>query len=126
MITKEITLCGKPVTLAYCFATEISYKILSDEDIHTFLQEAVNAINEKRMPDIRRSIYLLLAAMNAYYESKDKKTPITDKQLMYEVTPENMGTAIGTVIGLWLEFNHIPSDEPEDKPATDEDKGKNA
>jgi hypothetical protein len=126
MITKEITLCGKPVTLAYCFATEISYKILSDEDIHTFLQEAVNAINEKRMPDIRRSIYLLLAAMNAYYESNGKKTPITDKQLMYEVSPEEMGTAIGTIIGLWLEFNHIPSDEPEDKPATDEEKEKNA
>jgi hypothetical protein len=126
MITKEITILGKPVTLAYCFATEISYKILADEDIHTFLQEAVNAINEKRMPDIRRSSYLLLAAMNAYYESKGKKTPITDKQLMYEVSPEEMGTAIGTVIGLWLEFNHIPSDEPEDKPATDEDKGKNA
>ena len=126
MITKDITLCGKQVTLAYCFATEISYKILSDEDIHSFLQEAVNAINEKRMPDIRRSIYLILAAMNAYYESKGKKTPITDKQLMYEVSPDDMGTAIGTIIGLWLEFNHIPKDEPEDKPSSDEDKEKNA
>ena len=29
MIKKEVTLCGKQVTLAYCFATEIGYKILA-------------------------------------------------------------------------------------------------
>ena len=28
MITKEITLCGRQVTLAYCFATEIAFRDL--------------------------------------------------------------------------------------------------
>ena len=33
MITREVTLCGKQVTLAYCYATEIAYKDLTNEDI---------------------------------------------------------------------------------------------
>ena len=46
--------------------------------------------------------------------------------MLFDVTRIVMGTAIGTIIGLWLEFNHIPKDEPEDKPSSDEDKEKNA
>ena len=117
MITKEITLCGKQVTLAYCFATEISYKILSDEDVTDFITEAAVAIQDKkRMPDIRKSIFLVLASMQSYYESKDEQAPITDKQLMYDSTQEELGTALGVVIGLRTNFYHIPKSEPEDKP----------
>ena len=116
MITKEITLCGKQVTLAYCFATEISYKILSDEDVTDFITEAAVAIQDKkRMPDIRKSIFLVLASMQSYYESKDEQAPITDKQLMYDSTQEELGTALGVVIGLRTNFYHIPKGEPEDK-----------
>ena len=117
MITKEITLCGKQVTLAYCFATEISYKILSDEDVTDFITEVAVAIQDKkRMPDIRKSIFLVLASMQSYYESKDEQAPITDKQLMYDSTQEELGTALGVVIGLRTNFYHIPKDEPDDKP----------
>lgn len=117
MITKEITLCRKQVTLAYCFATEISYKILSDEDITDFIAEAATAIQDKdRMPDIRKTIFLVLASMQSYYESKDEQAPITDKQLMYDSTPKELCTALGVVIGLRTNFHHIPKDEPEDKP----------
>ena len=61
MITKEITICGKQVTLADCYATEISYKILSDEDIIGFSQEIVEKIQHEQMPDIKKTIYLILA-----------------------------------------------------------------
>ena len=116
MITKEITLCGKQVTLAYCYATEISYKILSDEDITDFIAEAATVIQDKnRMPDIRKSIFLVLASMQSYYESKDEQAPVTDKQLMYDSTSEELGTALGVVIGLRTNFYHIPKGEPEDK-----------
>lgn len=116
MITKEITLCGKQVKLAYCYATEISYNILSDEDITDFITEAVVAVQDKnRMPDIRKSIFLVLASMQSYYESKDEQAPITDKQLMYDSTSEELGAAIGVVIGLRTNFYHIPKGEPEDK-----------
>lgn len=120
MITKEITLCGKQVMLAYCYATEISYKILSDEDIIYFGKEIAEKIQHEQMPDIRKTIYLILASMQSYYESKGEKSPITDKELMYECTPQEIGQALGTVLGLRGQFYHIPAGEPEDK----EPKGK--
>ena len=117
MITKEITICGKQVTLAYCYATEISYKILSDEDIISFSQEIVEKIQHEQMPDIKKTIFLILASMQSYCESKGEQCPITDKELMYECTPQEIGKALGTVIALRSEFYHVPSDEPKDKPA---------
>lgn len=117
MITKEIKLCGKQVMLAYCYATEISYKILSDEDIIDFGQEVVEKIQHEQMPDIRKTIFLIIASMQSYYESKGEESPITDKDLMYECTPQEIGVALGTIIGLRSQFYHVPSDEPEDKLA---------
>ena len=115
MLTKEITICGKPVTLAYCYATEISYKILSDEDIIDFGQEIAEKIKHEQMPDIRRTIYLILASMSSYYESRDEKAPVTDKDLMNEATPQEVGLALGTIIGLRAQFYHLPSEEPVDE-----------
>jgi hypothetical protein len=117
MITKEITILGKQVTLAYCYATEISYKILSDEDIINFSQEIVEKIQHEQMPDIRKTIFLILASLQSYYESKGEESPIKDKELMYECTPQEIGTALGTILKLRTQFYHVPSDEPKDKPA---------
>jgi hypothetical protein len=125
MITKEITICSKKVMLAYCYATEISYKILSDEDIIDFGQEVIEKIQHEQMPDIRKTIFLILASMNAYYESKGEKAPVSDKELMYECTPQEIGQALGVIIGLRSQFYHVPTDEPQDKPAEGK-KGKNA
>ena len=118
MITKEITIGGKPVTLAYCYATEFSYKLLSDEDINIFMQEVYECMNDdiQRMPDIRKTIFLILAAVSAYYESRGEELPIDDKTLMYECKPEELGTALGVVLGLRGQFYAVPSGEPEDKP----------
>lgn len=118
MIQKEITLLGKQVTLAYCYATEISYKILTDEDIIDFGQEIAEKIQHQQMPDIRKSIFLIIASMQSYYESKEGKAPIDDKELLYESTPQEIGQALGTVIGLRSKFYQIPSGEPEDKKPT--------
>ena len=51
---------------------------------------------------------------------KGEELPIDDKALMYECSPEEMGTALGVVLGLRGQFYAVPSDEPEDK----EPKGK--
>lgn len=129
MITKEITLAGKPVTLGYCYATEIAYKDLSGEDITTILQETLAAVNDQppRMPDGKRSIYLVLAAVMAYYQSKDEESaPIKDTDLMNDATPLELGTAIGAIITMRSQFYSIPNGEPEDKPAKGKGKkGKN-
>lgn len=127
MITKEITLCGKQVMLAYCYATEISYKILSDEDIISFGKEIAEKIQHEQMPDIRKTIYLILASMQSYYDSlpagqngQKPQPPVTDQDLMYHCTPQDLGVALGTILGLRSQFYHLPSDEPEEK----EPKGK--
>lgn len=126
MKQKEITLFGKQVTLGYCYATEISYKTLTDEDITDFVQHAFESLQNKQMPDTRKSIFFILASIISYYESRDEKSPVTDKQLMYELSPTDMGTAIGTILNLRGEFYHVPSDEPKEKPTEGEQQEKNA
>ncbi len=113
------------VILGYCFATEISYKILAEEDIHDFIKEAIECIQDNRMPDTRKSISLILAAMQAYYESIGKKAPLTDKDLMYHMTAAEMGTAVGTIIGLYMDANRTPQGEAEEKKEAEEADPKN-
>lgn len=127
MIHEEITLAGKPVTMGYCYATEIAYKDMSGEDIAAIINETIAAINAKpaRMPDAKRSIYLVLAAVMAYYQSKDEDAPIKDTDLMNDITPLELATALGTVVSLWSQFYNIPKGEPAEKPAKGKGKAKN-
>ena len=132
MITKEITLCGKVVTLAYCYATEIAYKDLSDENIADYIKESITCIQQETDPDVKHTIYAILACMLAYYQSQCKEAPLTDTDLMNDAKPAELGTAIFTIIGLRMDFYRIPKGEPEEKPVSDgspagnkEDKGKN-
>lgn len=127
MITKEITLCGKQVTLAYCYATEIAYKDLSDENISDYIQEAVNCIQQKlNDPDTKRTIFAILACMLAYYQSKGEDAPLKDSDLMNEADPMEIGNAIITIVGMRMDFYHIPKGEPKDpEPKTEEEHKKN-
>ena len=127
MIHEEITLAGKPVTMGYCYATEIAYKDMSGEDIAAIIQETIACVNAQpaRMPDTKRSIYLVLAAVMAYYQSKDEDAPIKDTDLMNDITPLELATALGTVVSLWSQFYNIPKGEPADKPAKGRGKAKN-
>ena len=117
MTTKTITIAGKEVTLAYCYATEIGYKLLSDEDITAYMADALEALKESRMPDTRKTVYLVIAAIIAYSEWQEEKPAVTDRDLMYKATPQELGTALGTIIQLRADFYKVPSDEPkEDQP----------
>ena len=112
---------GKDVTMAYCYATEISYNILTNDEVNDFVTQAVQAVNEKRTPDTRKSIYLIVASITSYYESIGQKAPVTDKQLIYEAAPEEIGTALGTVLSLYMDFYHLSATEV--KNAKKEKKG---
>lgn len=114
MKSKTITIQGKDVTLGYCHATEIGFKLLSDEDVNVFMAEAVQCMKEEKMPDIRKTIYFIIAAINAYCEWKGVQPAITDRDLMYESTPIEIGTAFGTILSLRSEFYAMPSGEPVD------------
>ena len=122
MITKEITIAGKQVTLAYCYATEIAFTDLSGEDITDFMQEAFTRINDQRMPPVKKTIYAIIACMMAYYNSIDKDAPIKDTDLMNDTTPEELGKALGTVIAIRTDFYKIPTGE-EDKKKPEEQEG---
>ena len=125
MITKEITLCSKQVTLAYCYATEIAYKDLSDEDMFDYAQAAVEAIQAQRDPDIKKTILAIIACMMAYYEDADK-APVKDSDIMKEATPVELGTAMLTILSMRNDFYHVPKGEPEDKPQDGDANPKNA
>lgn len=123
MIQKEINIMGKQVTLAYCYGTEISYKLLADEECTDFIVEVLKCLQENRMPDSRKAIYLIMSAMTAFYESQSQKNPIEDKELIFHASPEDIGLAIGTIAALYIEFYKIPVGEPEDeKPAEESEK----
>ena len=124
MITKEITICGKQVTLAYCYATEIAYKDLSDEDMFDYAQHAVEAIQAQRDPDIKKTILAIIACMMAYYEDADK-APVKDTDIMKTATPVELGTAMLTILSMRSEFYHT-NDEPEEKTDGEGTTGKNA
>lgn len=115
MTTKTITIAGKEVTLAYCYATEIGYKLLSDEDINVYTAEALDLLEQNTMPDTKKTIYALIAAINAYSEWKGEQPAITDRDLMYEATPLEIGTAFGTFLQLRADFYKVPEGEPKDE-----------
>ena len=124
MIQKEITICGKQVTLAYCFGTEISYKLLAEQECTDFVREVLAGLAQEtpKMPDTRKSIYLIMSAMTAYYESNGEKNPIEDKELIFHATPDDIGLAVGTIARMYIDFYKIPIGEPEDKkPANAEE-----
>ena len=125
MITKEITICSKQVTLAYCYATEIAYKDLSNEDMLDYAKHAVEAIQAQRDPDIKRTIFTILACMMAFYEDADK-APVKDSDIMKDATPVEIGTAMLTILSIRNEFYHVPKGEPEEKPEKGTGRRKNA
>lgn len=115
MTTKTITIAGKEITLAYCYATEIGYKLLSDENINDYMVEAIDSLKGKRMPDTRKTVYVVIAAINAYSEWQEEKPAVSDRDLMYKATPRELGTALGTILQLRADFYKVPEGEPKDE-----------
>lgn len=128
MIKKELTIAGKQVTLAYCYATEIAYKEITGEEIVTIFQEIAQSFNEKKKdPDMKRSIMLIAAAIMAYDQSKgpDEEPQMKVNELMCNISPTEWILALTTILTMRAEFYGIPLGEPEDKPAKGGKKKKN-
>ena len=119
MITKEITIVGKQATLAYCFATEVGYKYLSDQDITDFFYEAAAAVKSNRMPDTHKTLLLICASITSFYESKGEKAPVTDKDIMYCASPEELADALRAITDLRAQFYRVPAGEPEGNQGSD-------
>lgn len=124
MNTKKIKIAGKEVNLAYCFATEVNFKLLADTEINDFIVEMAEAITAEpqRLPDIRKSIFLIIASAQSYYNAQNEELKIIDKDILFEAKPIELGTAIGTILALRNEFYTTPSDEPKPKKRKGEEK----
>ena len=116
MKQKTINIVGRDVTLAYCYATEICYKELSGQDITDFMPEVLEAIQHDRLPDVKKTIYMVLASILAYYQAKGEEPPVKDTDLMNEISPVELGTAFGTVLNLRQQFYQLPAGETEVVP----------
>ena len=103
------------VMLGYCFATEILFNEMAGEEVGTFVKEAISQISEGKMPDRKKSMILIQAAMEAYYESVGKKAPITEKDLKDSHHSDEFGTAIGTILGMYIKMNTSPAGESDKK-----------
>ncbi|WP_288279591.1 hypothetical protein [uncultured Prevotella sp.] len=103
------------VMLGYCFATEILFNEMAGEEVGTFVKEAISQISEGKMPDRKKSMILIQAAMEAYYESVGKKAPITEKDLKDSHHSDEFGTAIGTILGMYIKMNTSPAGENVEK-----------
>jgi hypothetical protein len=125
MITKEITLCSRQVNIGYCYATEIAYKDLADENITDYIKEAIDCIQQQRDPDPKKTILAIIACMMAYYNSRDEEAPLKSEDLMNEAKPAEIGMAIITIVNMRAEFYRVPKGEPEDTtPSGKKGKGK--
>ena len=114
------------MTLAYCYATEIAYKELSNEDIIAIVKEIAESFTKKdKDPDTKKCINLIAASIISYYESEKQESPIEVTDLMYKVSPTDMVLALTTILTMRAEFYGIPLGEPEEKPAKGGKKKKN-
>lgn len=111
MKKKVITICGKEVTLAYCYATEIAFHGYTGQDFTAFINESFT--QKKVSPN--NVMYAILAAVMAYYEHNNEEPPIVDKDLMFNAEPAEIQAAFLAVTELYREWYKLPSGEPEDK-----------
>ena len=132
MKTKEITICGKQVTLAYCYATEIIYKDITGEDLIDYVKNAIESISKEKDPDAKLTLSAILSLAMAYdqwkvEDGKEAQQQLTLKELMNEAQPAEIGMAMLAVIDLRGQFYHVSkSDEEEIKAEEKEGEEKNA
>ena len=109
MKTKEITLCGKQLMVAYCFATEIAFKQFTGTNVDEF-----DATNPEHI------IYIILAAIATYYQKEGIDAPVKDENLMYDAQPKEMIEALNEVLKLRADWYQLPKGEKADeKPDPD-------
>ena len=111
MKKKETTLCGKTVTLGYCFATEIAFSKYTGKDVSNF--------NGENAEDV---LALILASLFSVSEGEKKDMPLTDSELMYEAKPNELIESLTAILTLRMEWYKLPQGE---EPAKDEDAEKN-
>jgi hypothetical protein len=122
MKAKEVTIAGKTVALAYCYATEIAFSDYTGQDINQFIASLMPD-DDGNIPttDPKKVLYAILSAALTYAENMEQECPIKDTDLMYSAKPGELIEAFTAVIELRNEWYHVPEGEPKDKPSEGDD-----
>lgn len=103
MFEKEITIAGKTVGVAYCYATEIAFYNFTGVNIENF--DAANPSH---------TVYLILAAIIAYYGGRKEKEPVTDEDILRRATPREIVDAVKVIMELFAGWHELPKADAEE------------
>lgn len=115
MEQSKITIAGREVGAAYCYAAEIAFR--------NYTGVNVAELDTKNPAHI---LYLIIAAVFAYYNAnKDEKMPITDNDVLTEASPTEIAGAAKAILDMMADWYHVPHGEagPDSKSGQEGDRG---
>lgn len=114
MNKEKITINGKEVGVAYCYATEIAFTKYTGVSVDEF---------DTKNPE--HHIYIILAAIMAYNGAEGLDTTIRDTDLMYNARPADIIEALRVIFELRNEWYKLPAGDNVVSTAEGEEKAKN-
>ncbi len=114
MSKEKITINGQEVGVAYCYATEIAFTKYTGVSVDEF---------DTKNPE--HHLYIILAAIIAYYESHGEKAPVKDTDLMYNARPVEIIEALRVIFELRKAWYKLPAGDNAASKGDVEDKAKN-
>ena len=109
MTTRKITIAGKEVTLAYCYATEIAFRKYTGVAIDQF-----DAQNPEHV------LYIIISAIIAWSQSRGEEPAIKDDELMYNAKPQELIDTLTEIFKLRAEWYEVPAGEPQEEKTDEE------
>ena len=108
--TKTVNIAGKQVNIAYCYATEVIFSDFTGMDFSTYLQQT--ATQQTTTP--KDILYAILAAAMAYAEMTETETQITDKDILFNASQQEITDAFKEVVAMFMEWYRLPATEQAD------------
>ena len=105
--TKTINIAGKQVQIAYCFGMDILFHGFTGMDFATYLTQT--AAQKTTTP--KDILYAILAAAMAHAEMTNTEAGITDKDILFNSTPQEINAAFKEVVSLFMEWYKLPAGE---------------
>ena len=115
MLQEKVTIAGKEVGLAYCYATEIAFHELTGKHIAEYIPAIADALGKNAMPDIKDTSALIMASAMAYEQGTGKPQDLQFNDLVCEASPTEFVYAAVNVLALYTKFYNIPTGEPQEK-----------
>lgn len=114
MTEKKITIAGHEVGVKYCFATEIGFRDLTGVTLDDF-----------DISNPSQTAALIMAAIIAYYQSRNEDAPVEISSIIYECKPKEIVEALNTVYNMRASW-YMGDDEARENIPEEEEKGEQA